>query len=392
MPQSVGFMAMFREMIRIKQQLPREECIEILSKSYSVPEKKYTDVSVDISGTVSEKTENATTPVVTENKDGEKHYVYEPKDATTFTAKTYAYIEGGTAGNVYGGGWQGSVGKHTGAEVSGKFLPIAGDITNDVLGESNVVIGIRRDLREDQKSTGLPATLTYTKGIPAILRNAYSGGEGGAVYGTANLTINNGYIGYYYDNGAYKEKLDDETWSDGVGKDRLEDCGSAFGGGYDDLSSVDFTNVKMYGGVIRKSLHGGGEIATIGRGTTKQSSGAERDLDQIFKNGKTHIEMYNGHVLRNVFAGGKGYNKLKYGVGNELYTDGYVFGQTEVYIHGGEVGTIDGAKSAKGYGNVFGGGDIGYVYSSGYGYTNSRKTGTGSPGHYYYYNKNYQRS
>lgn len=325
---------------------------------------------------------------------------YEPKDATTFTAKTYAYIEGGTARNVYGGGWQGSVGKHTGAKVDGRDLPIAGPTTDDVLGESNVVIGIRKDLREAQKKLSdgqtvvIPATLTYTKGIPAIQRNIYSGGEGGAVYGTANLTINNGYIGYTFENKTgttytnysdhYKEKLNDETWSDGVGENRLEDCGSAFGGGYDDLSSVDFTNVKMYGGIIRNSLHGGGEIATIGRGTTKQSSGAERDLDQIFKNGKTHVEMYNGHVLRNVFAGGKGYNKLKYGVGNELYTDGYVFGQTEVYIHGGEIGTEEGI--AKEYGNVFGGGDIGYVYSSGYKYANSRKTETGSPGHYYYYN------
>ena len=71
-------------------------------------------------------------------------------------------------------------------------------------------------------------------------------------------------------------------------------------------------------------------------------------------------------------------------MGNELYTDGYVFGQTEVYIHGGEIGTVEGI--AKEYGNVFGGGDIGYVYSSGYKYVNSRKTETGSPGHYYYYN------
>ena len=304
-----------------------------------------------------------------------------------FTAKTYAYIEGGTARNVYGGGWQGSVGKHTGAKVDGKDLPIAGSTTDDVLGESNVVIGIRKDLREAQKPADYPAGgLSYSKGIPAILRNAYSGGEGGAVYGTANLTINNGYIGYYYDSSdsKYKEKLNDETWSDGVGENRLEDCGNAFGGGYDDLSSVDFTNVKMYGGIIRNSLHGGGEIATIGRGTTKETTGAERDLDQVYKNGKTHVEMYNGHVLRNVFAGGKGYNKLKYGVGNELYTDGYVFGQTEVYIHGGEIGTEEGI--AKEYGNVFGGGDIGYVYSSGYKYANSRKTETGSPGHYYYYN------
>lgn len=334
---------------------------------------------------------------------------YEPKDATTFTAKTYAYIEGGTARNVYGGGWQGSVGKHTGETRTwiedgvekSKYIPSYGaDLSDDVLGESYVVIGIRQDLREDQKpgdyadkTESTNGALSYTYGVPAIQRNAYSGGEGGAVFGTANLTINNGYIGYYYDSSdsKYKEKLADETWTGENADTRLEDCGSAFGGGYDDLSSVDFTNVKMYGGIIRNSLHGGGEIATVGRGETKESTGVTRELKKIYMPGKTHVEMYNGHVLRNVFGGGKGYNKLKYGKGAELYTDGYVFGQTEVYIHGGEIGTEAGI--AKEYGNVFGGGDVGYVYSKGYlndeasGNTNnkSRQTPTGSPGHYYYY-------
>ena len=311
-----------------------------------------------------------------------------------FTAKTYAYIAGGTARNVYGGGWQGSVGKHQGATVTidgkQKFLPVAGSTDDDVLGESTVVIGIRKDLRDAQKPATLPATLNYMAGMPAIQRNAYSGGEGGAVYGTANLIINNGYIGYYYDtsDNKYKEKLDDETWSDGIGENRLEDCGNAFGGGYDDLSSVDYTNVKMYGGVIRNSLHGGGEIATVGRGTTKQTTGVVRELNEVYKNGKTHVEMYNGNVLHNVFGGGKGYNKLKYGVGHELYTDGYVFGQTEVYIHGGEIGTAAGSKSANSYGNVFGAGDIGYVYSRGYEYSRTQNKETGSPGHIYYYKPN----
>ena len=76
---------------------------------------------------------------------------------------------------------------------------------------------------------------------------------------------------------------------------------------------------------------------------------------------------------------------MKYGVGNELYTDGYVFGQTEVYIHGGEIGTAEGAKSANSYGNVFGAGDVGYVYSSGYAYSKGQNKETGSPGHIYYY-------
>ena len=331
---------------------------------------------------------------------------YESQNSATFTAKTYAYIEGGAARNVYGGGWQGSVGKHQGETwtVAGKpkYIPAAGsDLSGDVLGEAHVVIGLREDIRDDQKPTGYPEALTFEQGIPAIERNAYSGGEGGAIFGTAYLTINNGYIGYrffkkaseltdslvnYADGGGYyEEKINDETQSDGIGRNNLEDCGNVFGGGYDDLSSSDFTNVKMYGGLVRNSMHGGGEIATVGRGKTKATTGVVRDLETIYKAGKTHVEMYNGHVLRNVFGGGKGYNKLKYGLGNELYTDGYVFGQTEVFIHGGEIGTKEGI--AKEYGNVFGGGDIGYVYSSGYKYANSRKTGTGSPGHYYYYNK-----
>lgn len=307
----------------------------------------------------------------------------EPATNTTFTAQTNAYIEGGTVRNVYGGGWRGSVGKHAG-ELS---APTDGDIP----GETNVVIGIR----EDQDEENLPeGGMTFYKGLPTVQRNAYGGGEGGSIYGTAHLTLNNGYIGYYYDpeDGAdpFKEKISDETWSDeshpkGTPNDRLEDCGNVFGAGYDDLSTCDSTHVKMYGGLVRNSLHGGGEIATVGRGATKQKTGVVRELDRIYKAGGTHVEIYNGHVRRNVFGGGKGYNVLRYGVGNGLYTDGYVFGQTEVYIHGGEIGTDEGL--AKGYGNVFGGGDIGYVYSRGYEDSASRQKGTGSPGHWYYYDE-----
>ena len=46
--------------------------------------------------------------------------------------------------------------------------------------------------------------------------------------------------------------------------------------------------------------------------------------------------------MRNVYGGGKGYNILGYGGTHELYTDGYVFGQTAVYVYGGEIGTAEG--------------------------------------------------
>ena len=273
-----------------------------------------------------------------------------------FVATSNAYIKGGTARNVYGGGWEGSVGKHEG----GTNAPY----TDDIAGETHVVIG---------KTDGT----SFTNGLPAIERNAYGGGEGGAVFGTTNLTFHNGYIGYRHftskpddetipyikesETSYYQEKLHDETWANG-GINRLKESGCIFGGGYIDNSAVDFSHVKMYGGHVRNAIFGGGEIAAVGRGIINASgpSNSVRTLVGIYKAGGTLVEMYDGYVHRNVFAGGRGYNNI--GETGTLYTDGYVFGKTEVQIHGGEVGTAEGVK--RGDGNVFGGGDIGYVYSA----------------------------
>jgi hypothetical protein len=202
------------------------------------------------------------------------------------------------------------------------------------------------------------------------------------------VTVNNGYIGYFYDADTkeYVAKVDDETWSDHVGKDRLSDCGNVFGGGYDDNSSVDESFVTVWGGVIRNSVFGGGEIATIGRGKVTESGddNKTREVSAIYKYGGTNITVYNGQIKRNVFGGGKGYNILGYGGIHGFYTDGYVFGQTKVYIHGGEIGTDAGL--ADGYGNVFGGGEVGFVYGKGYLSDKTKeKISTDSPGHIYYY-------
>ncbi len=274
----------------------------------------------------------------------------------TFTASSTAYIEGGTARNVYGGGWKGSVGQHLGK--------IDASYAQDIPGETHVVIG-----KKDGTS--------FINGLPAIERNAYGGGEGGAVFGTTNITLNNGYIGYrhFTSNPAdaatipvihvgsdyYQEKVNDETQKEGK-LNTLYDSGCIFGGGYIDNSSVDVTNVKMYGGVVRNSLFGGGEIAAVGRGVIETSGvdNSVRSLTGIYKAGKTNVELFEGLVQRNVFGGGRGYNNL--GEGGTLYSDGYVFGQTEVQVHGGTIGTAKELERENG--NVFGGGDIGYVYSA----------------------------
>ena len=278
-------------------------------------------------------------------------------EADRFIASANVFIKGGTARNVYGGGWRGSVGKHTPNPDNPSDL-IGGAITNDILGETNVVIGTRDGT-------------SFTNGIPAIERNAYGGGEGGPVYGTAHVTFYNGYIGYVYNaNGTniggteiderYEEKIHDETAADnadGSLNDNLKDSGCLFGGGYIDNSSVDITDVKMYGGFVRNCLFGGGEIAAIGRGDTKEE-GKKRTLNKIWKAGETKVQLFDGLVGHHVFGGGRGYDNLSRK--GSLYTDGYVFGKTEVDIHGGEVGTVEGV--AQGYGNVFGGGDVGFVY------------------------------
>ena len=324
-----------------------------------------------------------------------------------FVASTTAYIAGGSVRNVYGGGWKGSVGKHR-KLVNKKEADadINDPADNDIPGETYVIIGIRKDQTSTNLENAIKAVLgsdteqtelDFYCGIPTVQRNAYGGGEGGAVYGATHLTLNNGYIGYDYNTttGEFEEKLNDETYYEDekyAGDNRLRDCGNVFGGGYDAHSSVDESNVVMYGGLVRGSIHGGGEIATIGRGTTKESGEAnsERVFEKIYKKGKTFVEIFNGQVKRNVYGGGKGYNLLGYGSNSNLFTDGYTFGQTEVQIHGGKIGTENGI--ADGYGNVFGGGDLGYVYS--YGYDSERTKAdkaanitTGSPGHYYYYDE-----
>ena len=286
-----------------------------------------------------------------------------------FIATANAYIEGGTTRNVYGGGWEGSVGYH----VGDAFASTAGDIP----GETNVVIGILKDNLETSDGTN---DFYFYHGIPSIERNAYGGGEGGAVWGSTHVTFNNGYIGYTYNPSGsddsdtenidehYEEKIIDETVTDTDGhvqpNSNLDDSGCIFGGGYIDNSNVDVTNIKMYGGHVRNAIFGGGEVAAVGRGKIHASGtdNSVRTLAGIYKAGKTNVELIDGHVHRNVFGGGRGYNNLGETGTKMLFSDGYVFGQTEVHIHGGEVGTVK--ELAKGNGNVFGGGDIGYVYSA----------------------------
>ena len=276
--------------------------------------------------------------------------IFEASGVVDFQATANAYVQGGTARNVYGGGYEGHVGHHDG--------DITTAYTGDRPAQAYVVIG-------------KAGTNTFEGGAPAITRNVYGGGEGGSVYGSSHVTINNGYVGYRYTDNKYVEELKDKTPGD------LDLSGNVFGGGYVVNSYVDNSIIKMYGGQVRGSLYGGGEIGPIGRGGFKNATGTgiENGDAKIFKAGLTEVNMYDGKVLRNVFGGGRG--KDSWGGDGTMYMDqdlvkslkadglfckGYVFGQTRVNIHGGEVGTDEGVD--LGYGNVFGACDLGSVYSA----------------------------
>ena len=260
---------------------------------------------------------------------------------------TSVRIQGGKVRNVYGGGLEGHV---------------EGDV--------NTVLGTR-----DQDNP------TFADGLPTVERSLYGGGEKGHVSGIANLTINNGYVGYKYVDGEFVENVDYKVIDDKI----LAENGNAFGGGYGEGAYVDHTYVTLYGGIIRNGLYGGGEIAAVGRGTANvNEEGKPTGTFDLTSAGETHIKMYAGHIVGDVFGGGRGFSYDLAGneiIGKTYFSDGYVFGTTDVEIFGGEIGTAE--NVADGHGNVFGGGNIGYVYSvNGTKYTgesNANKTN----GYYY---------
>ncbi len=262
---------------------------------------------------------------------------------------TYVFVRGGAVNNVYGGGYNGHVG------LSGIASQASTDATNP----------------NTRVEVGLLEGSSFTDGVPAITRSLYGGGYKGAVYGLAKVQIFNGYTGYTYNAaGHYEENLNYQ----GSTAKLLKENGNVFGGGYGEGATVDRTEVYLWNGTVRNSLYGGGEIAAIGRGSVND----DKKTATISLPGKTLVEMYGGLVAGNIFGGGRGYAVDAYGNtqnGEMGYSDGYTFGHTEVHLRRGTVGTDD--TVLEGDGNIFGGGNIGYVYTA---------TGTKDASDGYYYN------
>lgn len=300
--------------------------------------------------------------------------------ATVHGATSVSLLGGIVEGDIYGGGSRGNMEMLSG-DADKKVLSIleiyagkvrrvfGGGLEGYIEGESDVTIGLRKQVvngalsEKVYKNNELIDADIYW-GKPAVLRSAYGGGERGKVTNT-NITMNNGYVGYDYDynTGKYFPNVKLHSQDD---LNLLANNGNLYGGGFGDKAWAVNTNVEMYGGTIRHSLYGGGEIASVGFATMKVDDGVvkEVDWDEDVVEGSTKVTMYGGTVERDVFGGGRGFSYTLAGaleVENIYYSSGFVFGKTEVNLHRGNVGTD--ATLKDGAGNVFGGGNIGYVYS-----------------------------
>ena len=270
---------------------------------------------------------------------------YLPKwDETSTENNTNVHLIGGQVKNIYGGG-----------------------LSGNVTGNTEVKIG------------NIPS-ISHEDGCPTVLRSAYGGGQLAAVIGNSNISLYDGYIGYKYvapstpdGQGSYLPNLKISPTDE---LNLLDDNGNMYGGGYDEGGFVHHSFVNIYGGVVRNSVYGGGEIAAIGEG--EMMAPGSYQLKQIIVPGSSNVYMYGGLVERNIFGGGRGFSYNESGgtiIGKKRYTDGFTFGKTNVEIYRGEVGTAE--SVAQGHGNVFGGGNVGFVYSG-----HGKKNATDG----YYYN------
>ena len=211
--------------------------------------------------------------------------------------------------------------------------------------------------------------------IITIGGSVYGGGKSGAVF-DKKIVMNSETNRPVMENGLPKVEMQGDAdagktkvviYEGEIGNETTiaDGLGNVFGGGFGPAARVMHTTVEVYGGTIWNSLHGGGEIAAVGEGYMNTPIDERVPiLDYVARQGTTTIKLYKGLVKRNVFGGGRGYSFASddgtYSQ-SRLYTDGYVFGSTSVNIYGGTIG--DENAIAGGYGNVFGGGDVGFVYS-----------------------------
>ena len=253
-------------------------------------------------------------------------------------------VTGGTIHNsVYGGGNRGSVGtylvdKFVGPEINPHYGQMRPDDGENTYGYTYVTIG-----SADQQSNieiGHTAVDEHDLG-----GNVYGGGRGDAGPPESD-----------FPNMAKVKQTEVNIWQQSDKQTWIE--GSVFGSGEDGHVLQD-TYVNIHGGQIGGHHYGNlepcndpyhGNVYGGGRGVDTYED-PEHPGTFVYSTtagwvqGNTNVNMYGGHVVRNVYGGG---NLASVGVENNNAT-----GLASVTITGGTVGTV---HEDENFGNVFGSG------------------------------------
>ncbi|WP_294744708.1 BACON domain-containing protein [uncultured Prevotella sp.] len=204
-------------------------------------------------------------------------------------------------------------------------------------------------------------------GTALIKSNVYGGGEMGIMRDKTNINISGGTVNRDVYGGGYGSSITDEGYNATIESAGPDNTTVFFG--YSPMKWAGIvgqeTNVNINGGRVKKSVYGGGEMASVGiinytlkawRGTKEA---AEADGNVVFKNPKTNEYAAYATIVKhddenNSFA-------LSWPYKYEFFP-GYE-GKTNITITGGRIGLT----SAEDENNPFADKDNGDVYGGGKG-------------------------
>ena len=231
--------------------------------------------------------------------------------ATTFALSwPYEYTYSGTSGEARVNITGGTIGFISGSDTTG----------GDIFGSARGTVGDRYITGRLATARATHVTINLSSPSDKIVGNVYGSGENGHVYDDAKVTLTKGLVlGAVYGGGkgtdTYTDQLKDQD------DDHLYDASV-----YDIIAGKVFGNtyVNILGGRVAKSVYGGGNLASVGKGNYKDyGEGADASDETIL------LAENSGHCYVNILGGTIGPDGLATGTSdNSDYTirTGYVYG------------------------------------------------------------------
>lgn len=268
--------------------------------------------------------------------------------------KTYGHV----TINISGG----TIGNGTGNSVIGD---VSGNVFGGSMGRLDLLNGTRNPIWP--KMAQVKESNITISGDAVIKRNVYGGGELGTVRDNATVTINGGQVNRDVYGGGYGSKDRNHTiFTVKEPKEGVTNPSSA--SDYDDntyaFTPMQFagcvgksTTVNVNGGYIRKSIYGGGEMASVGIincRAEKVTSGISTDNKVVFHDAVSGEDYFYSNMVKHANADKEFALSWPY----EFKYIPTFDGATHVNIKGGRIGlkSNDSDDSYTDNGDVYGAG------------------------------------